>query len=115
VLGGADDHVGVAVAIHVTRSVDAPAQMGAQLIRLEECRRARGSSARAQAPTQEHEHRTLVGLPAIVERYPDDDVGVAVAVGVACTGDTLPELGAALVGARTRRGVGLAPAGDSSG
>src|SRR5207249_10361417 len=101
--GRADNHIGIAVTIDVTRRLDGEAQLRAQLIAL----RRPGCGRRWAGGRAEEEIRPpLARLAVVVVGGADEDIREAVAIDVPRGGDRLTERGARLVALSGPRGGG---------
>ncbi len=96
--GRADDDVVEAVGVDVARAVDAAAELGARLVRLQDrVGERRETAADARRPAVIDERQSLVALPRVVDVRAGDDVVVAVAVRVARSGHRDAEIGGSLI------------------
>ena len=76
----ADDDVAIAVAVDVSGARDRAAELGADLIALDG---PNGGWRQSRGGAQKHVRAPLVALPVVVQVGADDDIAVAIAVGVA--------------------------------
>ena len=87
--GRANDHVVVPVAVDVAGERHGAAHLG---VRLTAGNGPERSGAQRVGRAVEHAGSAVVDAPAVDERRSDDDVGVAVAVDVACRGNAPPQV-----------------------
>ena len=94
VVGRANDHIVVAVAVYVARGRDGRAEVGVFLAAL---RSPGGAGGKPRSRSVKDQSLSLIRLAVVIVRGSHDHIVVAVAVHIARGGDGRPEVGTCLV------------------